>query len=321
MNWLRPSSSANRRLSPWLLGIVLALVVFMFLWPETGVDMLVTYGPAGRGAYIEGLLPRNPRFALWFFWLFARLPWKWDYLALTLSSVAVLVAATRWGGGDYWKVFLSFPFVWLLGYGQIDAYIAAGLALAWWALERERYEIMGIGLSFACMLKPQVGIFAALCLWLWARNKWKPLIIPAALVLISLLQWGWDWPIRWLRAALQQVNTLEADWANASPVPWLGWWTWLVWLPVLLVPMERLARLRSVIAATALTLPYFPAYQFLILLPFPVSRVEWLLSNLPFLGGKGYAATALLPALVILVSVWPWAAEKARRSCASRPLR
>lgn len=319
--WFLPSAVRPARVPPWLLGIALGLVVFMFAWPSTGVDMLVTYGPAGRGEYIEGLLPRNPRFALWLFWLFARLPWKWDYLALMLVSIPVLIAAVYWGGGDYRKAFLSFPFVWLLAYGQIDAFIAAGLALSWWALQRERYEMMGIGLSFACMLKPQVGIFAALCLWLWARNKWKPLIVPAVLVVISLLQWGWDWPLRWLRATMEQVSVLESDWANASPVRWLGCWTWLVWLPVLLVPMERLSRLRSVIAATALTLPYFPAYQFLILLIFPTSRLEWLLSNLPFLGGKGYPATALLPVFVILVSIWPWSTEQVRlwRERSKRP--
>lgn len=313
MNWLHPSTSANRRLPPWVLGIVLALLVFMFAWPETGVDVLVTYGPAGRGEYIEGLLPRNPRFSLWLFWLFARLPWKWDYLALMLTSIPVLAAAVNWGGGDYWKAFLSFPFVWLLAYGQIDAFVAAGIALTWWALRHERFWIMGIGLSFACMLKPQMGIFVALCLWLWSPNKWKPLVIPAVLVAISLLQWGWDWPLHWIRAILSEVDGLKTNWANASPAPWLGWWAWLIWLLVVLVPMERLARLRCVMAATALSLPYFPAYQLLILLAFPVSLAEWVLTGLPLLGGKGYAAAALMPLLVIVVSIWPWVSETARR--------
>ncbi|MFQ6101597.1 MAG: glycosyltransferase 87 family protein [Anaerolineae bacterium] len=313
MNWLHPSVPTNRRLPPWVLGIVLALVAFMFVWPETGVDVLVTYGPAGRGEYIEGLLPRNPRFSLWLFWLFARLPWKWDYLALMLASIPVLAAAVRWGGGDYRKAFLSFPFVWLLAYGQIDAFVAAGIALAWWALRHEWFWVMGIGLSFASMLKPQMGIFAALCLWCWSPNKWKPLVIPAVLVALSLLQWGWDWPIKWVRATLEQVATLEADWANASPASWLGWWAWLIWLPVLLTPMDRLARLRCVMAATALSLPYFPAYQLLILLVFPVSVAEWALTGLPLLGGGGYAAAALVPLLVVVVSAWPWAARTARR--------
>lgn len=315
--WLHPSSSVERRVSPWVLGIAFALLAFMFLQPGTGVDVLVTYGPAGRGDYIPGLLPRNPRFSLWLFWLFARLPWKWDYLALMLTSIPVLVAAVYWGGGDYWKAFLSFPFFWLLGYGQIDAFVAAGIALAWWSLRHERFWVMGIGLSFACMLKPQVGAFAALCLWLWASNKWKPLVIPALLVVMSLIQWGWDWPLRWVQATLTQVESLEADWANLSPVPWLGWWVALIWVPVLFIPMPRLSRLRSVLAATALSLPYFPAYQLLILLVFPVSRVEWLLAELPLLGGKGYAAAALMPLLVIGVSVWPWMVKTKRRFCSA----
>jgi len=308
-NWLRPSTSTNRRIPPWVLGIALALLVFMFIQPGTGVDVLVTYGPAGRGEYIEGLLPRNPRFSLWLFWLFARLPWKWDYLALTLTSIPVLAAAVYWGSGDYLKTFLSFPFFWLLGYGQIDAFVAAGIALTWWALRHKRFWIMGIGLSFACMLKPQVGGFTVLCLWLWSTNKWKPLAIPVVLLALSLIQWGWDWPLNWVWATLGQMETLETDWANASPVPWLGWWAWLIWLPVIFVPMKRVSRLRCVLAATALSLPYFPAYQLLILLVFPVSLVEWLLTGLPLLSGRGYAAAALMPLLVIIVSVWPWVSE------------
>ncbi|RLC71761.1 MAG: hypothetical protein DRJ03_07105 [Chloroflexi bacterium] len=313
MNWLHPSTSTSRRVPPWVMGIAFALLAFMFIQPGTGVDVLVTYGPAGRGEYIEGLLPRNPRFSLWFFWLFARLPWKWDYLALMLASIPVLVAAVYWGGGDYWKAFLSFPFVWLLGYGQIDAFVAAGIALAWWALRHKRFWIMGIGLSFACLLKPQMGIFAALCLWLWSPNKWKPLVIPAVLGAISLVQWGWDWPLRWVHGILGQVGALKADWANSSPVPWLGWWTWLIWLPVVLTPMRRLSRLRCVMAATALSWPYFPAYQLLILLVFPVSLAEWALTGLPLLGRRWYEAAALVPLLVIIVSVWPWASETASR--------
>jgi hypothetical protein len=305
--------STSRRVPPWVLGIALALLVFMFIWPDNGVDVLVTYGPAGRGEFVEGLLPRNPRFALWLFWLFARLPWKWDYLALMLTSIPVLVAAVYWGGGDYWKAFLSFPFIWLLAYGQIDAFVAAGIALAWWALQHERFWIMGIGFSFTCMLKPQMGILTALCLWIWSPNKWKPLAIPTVLVVISLVQWGWDWPLRWIRATLGQVGTLEADWANASPAAWLGWWAWLIWLPVVLVPMERLVRLRCVLAATALSLPYFPAYQLLVLLVFPVSLAEWVLTGLPLLGGEGYPAAALMPLLVILVSIWPRMSGTARQ--------
>ena len=306
LNWLYPSESTGQRLPPWLLGIALALIAFMFLQPDTGVDVLVTYGPAGRGQYVEGLLPRNPRFSLWLFWLFARLPWKWDYLAYMLVSIPVLLAAVYWGRGNYRKAFLSFPYVWLLAYGQIDEFVAAGLALTWWALRRERFWLMGIGLCFACLLKPQMGIPAALCMWLGARNKWKPLVIPAALVIVSLIQWGWDWPLSWTRAILNQVSTQEANWANASLEPWLGWWVLLIWLPVLLVPMERLPRLRCALAATALSVPYFPAYQLLILFVFPMSRIEWILSWLPLLGGKGYAAVTMMPLLVILVGVWPW---------------
>jgi hypothetical protein len=317
-DWLQPSILTRRRVPPWILGIALAWAIFMFLAPKSGVDVLVTYGPAGRGEYVEGLLPRNPRFALWLFWLLGRLPWKWDYLALMIVSIPILAAAVYWGGGDYWKAFLSFPFLWLLAYGQIDVFIAAGMALTWWALRCERFVLMGVGLSFACMLKPQVGIFFTLCMWIWSPNKWKPLVVPTVLVLLSLIQWGWDWPLRWARATVGQIDRLEGDWANASLFPWLGWWVWLIWLPVTLVPMERLVRLRCVLAATALTLPYWPAYQGLIMLVFPTSIAEWVFSGVPLLGGSGYTAAAIMPLLIIGVSVWPWASGMVRRRFSPR---
>jgi hypothetical protein len=268
------------------------MALFLWMMPKTGVDMKVTYGPAGRGTYVEGLIPRNPRFALWLFWVYARLPWRWDYLAMILTAIPILAAGVYFGGGKHWKAFLSFPFFWLLSFGQIDAFIATGFALTWWALQRERYWLMGVGIVFACMLKPHVGIFPVFLMWLWIphREKWKPLVIPLILVVISLLQWGWDWPISWTRATLDSKNHLEADWANASLYQNIGVLSFLIWLPVVLIPMNRLSRLRCVIAASAISLPYYPAYQMLYQLVFPVSVIEWFLSGLPLAGGWGFNA-------------------------------
>lgn len=306
-----PPATLRPRLSPWLLGFALGLMIFMFILPQTGVDMLVTYGPAGRGQFVEAYIPRNPRFAIWLFWLFARLPWKWDYLAIMAASILILLPTVQMASGRYWKVFLSFPFIWLLGYGQIDAFIALGFALSWWTLAQKRYWLMGVGFALACMLKPQLGLFAILYLWLLVpnREKWKPLIIPTVLVLLSLLQWGWDWPLRWGRATLEQTSILEANWANASPFQVFGVWGLLVWIPVLLIPMDRLARLRCILAATAFSLPYFPAYEMLFFLIFPVSLVEWALTGLPLLGSWGYAAAFSVPLVVVLTSIAPWLAQ------------
>ncbi len=291
------------RVPAWVLGVVLGLIGLMYLLPETGVDMLVTYGPAGRGElYIEGVNPRNPRFALWLFWVLSRLPWKWDYLFLMVISVPLLAWAVRWLGGSYWKLFLSFPFLWLIAYGQIDAFIVFGLALSWWSLKQEQYWWMGAGLALLCFLKPQLGIVLALYLWLWSPQKWQPLAIPAALGLISMLQWGWDWPLRWLQAALAETGNLEANWVNGSLFPVMGYWAFFVWIPAIVLPMKRRARLRAIIAAMALSLPYFPAYELLLLLVLPVSVFEWLLAGISFLGH--YSLAWILPAWALGYEVW-----------------
>jgi hypothetical protein len=312
---------STHRIPPWVFGVALGASVFFYFVPLWSVDWYMVYGPVGRGElFIEGFLPRNPRFAHWLFWLFSRLPWKWDYLALMLVSSLALAAAVYWGGGAYWKAFLSFPFGWLLASGQIDAFTSAGFALSWWALQKRRYWLMGAGLAFATMLKPQIGLPAVLCIWLWAENKWKPLAIPLALTILSLIQFGVDWPIRWASASLGQIGILEADWANASLFQWIGAWSLLAWVPALLVPMTRLERLRAVMAATALSLPYYPAYQLLNLLVFPASIIEWALTALPLAGGLGFAATAAMPLLVIARPVWMWASNpQAERQFLARP--
>ncbi len=300
--WTQIAPAARRRFPPWLAGIVLGLVVVLFVLPGTGVDVLVTYGPAGRGMYDPGVNPRNPRPAFWLFWLVGLLPWKYDYLLLMLVSIPVLAAAVWLGKGSYWKAFLSFPLVWLLAYGQIDAFVVFGLALAWYALEKEQYILMGLGLAITCILKPQIGLFPTLLFWLWARNKWQPLVIPAVLFALSLVQWGLGWPWEWIQGTLNQVGRLESDWANGSLAAWVGGWAWLAWLPALLVPMDRFHRMRSVFAAMALSLPYFPAYELLIFLVFPVSILEWALTAVPFFNLYGLAW--IMPLVVLMASVW-----------------
>lgn len=300
--FLPPSTGESGFMPPWLFGIAIALVVFLYLMPETGVDVHETYGPAGRGTYIEGLIPRNPRPALWLFWILGRLPWKYDYLALMLVSIPIMIVAVHWGGGKYWKLFLSFPFFWIMAYGQIDAFIVAGLALSWWALRRERYWLMGTGIVLACFLKPQLGIIPSFYLWLLAKNKWKPLAIPGILFSISLWQWGLTWPLSWYLAAANQVAV--GDWANASLHNWIGKWTLLFWLPAILLPTSRLGKLRMVIAALALSFPYFPVYEMILFLVFPTSLIEWALSGIPLFGF--YKLGWLLPLWILFYENFPW---------------
>jgi len=303
-----PKDEESALIPAWLLGIVLALIGVMFVLPDTGVDMLVTYGPAGRGeVFIEGVNPRNPHVALWLFWLLSRLPWKWDYLMVMLLAVPLLWFAVRRCGGQYWKVFLSFAFIWLIAYGQIDAFISLGLALAWDGLRRENNIEMGAGFSLLAFLKPQVGVLPGLYLWWLSPNKWKPLVIPGSLMAISVIQWGVNWPFSWLRATFSAAEGLEANWANASLYPWVGWWALLGWVPALFLPLDRDERLRAIMAAAALSMPYYPAYEYLLFLVFPTTIIEWALSNLPLLGLFTWGW--IMPLWILGSYLWRWVKE------------
>jgi hypothetical protein len=97
-----------------------------------------------------------------------------------------------------------YPNVWALILGQISILVAVFIALAWWGLRTERWQLVGVCLALAT-IKPQMTFLLVPMSLIWAiyRRRWRLLIIFAAtfgvLILVPLL-WLPNWPLEWLRA-------------------------------------------------------------------------------------------------------------------------
>jgi hypothetical protein len=77
----------------------------------SGYDLPVYILPALRGENVQFPYP------LWALWLLRPLLWipfKANYILLVGLIIGALTTARRWSRGDPWKLFLSFPFVWVL---------------------------------------------------------------------------------------------------------------------------------------------------------------------------------------------------------------
>ncbi len=292
--------------TPWPLAVALGMTAFFTPHPEWHGDLL-----AFR-AYPEELW--HP---YWARWLFAALTLPSEtlaYVLLSLASIAGLTFAAHTFGGKTWMLFLSFPFAWTLYYGQIDGLAVAGLALAWWAVRREKPLLAGAGLMLAS-IKPQLTLPLVVLFWWWSSPKWKTLLIPFAVLLLSVLQWGF-----WIPAWLAHLNT--AGWLvslsrNISLFPELGWWVALIWLPIGLIPLSKERKVIAFAAGTALSMPYFPLPSAVLLFSLPLPRIAWLIAQMPALGRffdlDIYPLAKALPPTILVWLFFPILQERLRK--------
>lgn len=284
---------------PWSLGFALGLILFLLPHPEWHADLNIFRQS------VEIL--RHPYYARWLFGLLAILPEWAAFLLLEGACTALLYFAVRVWHGRHWVMFLSFPFAWTLFYGQIDGLVVGGLALATWALGKERYILLGAGLVLAS-IKPQVGLPLGLALWWWSANRWKPLLIPALVLAASILEWGF-WLPAWF-ASLFSASDLVGLSRNFSLWPLLGPWVLLVWIPIALLPLPRPRKLVAIAAGSMLSVPYFPLSSAVIFLGMSVPWPFFAAVQLPALTSLFgtywvYDWLRLLPPALLTWAAWP----------------
>ena len=68
--------------------------------------------------------------------------------------------------------------------------------------------------------------------------------------------------------------------------------------------MSRLARYRAVIAATALSMPYYPPHQMLMFYVLPLTPIEWLLGWVPITGK--FHLGWVMPLATLMLNALPW---------------
>jgi hypothetical protein len=220
---------------------------------------------------------------------------------LTLLNVSKI----RWGsylrGANKFWLLLSFPAFWGLWVGQLDGLVMLGVALGFWAVQQQRPVVLGLALALL-LAKPHIGGPTALLYLYWLRH-WKAPATFAAVVLLSMLVWGGQWPYLWLRNLWLESGggATAAQGTNISLFPY-GLLAWrcccCLWPP---------AADHAVLAATFLSTPYAPIYSLLALLVLPLPWWAYALSSAPYiLGPTGYRLATLAPLGVLVWIGWPW---------------
>jgi hypothetical protein len=196
-------------------------------------------------------------------------------------------------------VLLSFPALAMVWLGQIDGLIVLGIALA---ITAKNPYLRGVGLTLITV-KPHLAAAAILVILWHDRERWKTLIVPVVIMVISFVVWGIDWPLRWWNS--QEVTFLRDLWKTASLYPY-GLISFAAY-PLMKTPRDKL---RLALIASALGIPEYGIYSYVIFLAtlcpwwaLPLSYA-WALAY-PFIQGWSLQFAWVLPMGLYLWMVWP----------------
>jgi hypothetical protein len=175
----------------------------------------------------------------------------------------------------------------------------------WYGWNKKDTRWLGLGL-FLASLKPHIAGPAAIII-LWQLKSWslrlKSFWLLAPVALLSLIRWGWGWPIEWLNTISSPI--FSDAYNNGSLWVWFGPWALILWVPAILIPMNYRARALLAIATSLLTMPYVPPYSHLALYLFPMPIWIWIWGALPWaqliVGDGIFRFNFIVPALVALM--------------------
>jgi hypothetical protein len=193
---------------------------------------------------------------------------------------------------------LAFPTMGMFWLGQVDALVMVGVVLA---LTGRNPYLRGAGLLLAS-IKPHVSGIALLLILIGDRQRWKMLIVPAAVLLLSFAVWGIDWPLRFV-AGIPEPEPPAWDFGSLFPVG-------LVAFGAIFLVREPRQRVAASLLAAALGAPWYGVYSGVTYLPFfstwlalPLGYA-WVLA-FPLLGNSALRFTWLLPLGLLVVLIWP----------------
>ena len=286
---------------PWSLGVAIGGMLFFVNHQEWLLDL------RGMRDAQNAMTYYHPLWARWLFSLLSILPLQATFIVLSIVTLVSLYFSLRIFGGRHWMVFISYQLFWLYYYGQIDGLIVGGLALAYWAGERKKPYLVGLGIAIA-MIKPQISIFLIILFWLWSPSRWRALIIPAIMVAFSFIQWGF-WIPEWLTRLFGFQEIYQPAATNISLWPILGPWILLIWPLIIKIPLKRSNKIIAVTAGTMMSVPYFPIYSSLLVLTMPIPVLPYALFQtsflLPLLGPDIFDWLRIVPVILLIWSLLP----------------
>lgn len=239
-------AQATRHLGVALgVGATIALgygIAFWHLLPAFPGDTLTYYLAGMRlndGGYLYDLRPQDvwhydrPEFPLYgppliaVIWrpLVAVLgPWSVVVWLVAMTSCAIwaaiysLLATRGWSGALL--IALSPSFVLLVGVGNVDCFVLAGLFLVWTLVKRGNAARAGLLLGLLVSLKLTPG---ALLVWLVATRRWRTLAWACgAIVVLAIVAMAGTTPDIWVRYARVIIEASQAGHATAWAVILVG---------------------------------------------------------------------------------------------------
>ncbi len=274
--------------------IGIATVAAFFL--PGGDDLYRFYLPFAQGCLDCGF---NPWHASWILFPITLIP-----LRLLWPVWVFLTLVGLWWVCDQMNVnpipvLLAFPTMGLVWLGQVEVLIAIGLTLG---LLSPSPFVRGAGLVLAS-IKPHVTGVAILLLLIHDRERWKTLIVPGGVALLTAMVWGADWPLRWFgqRDPLAPLPV----WGTAALFPY-----GLVAFGAIFVVRNLREKVVATLLASALSFPWFGVYSYGVFLVFlapwwviPASYA-WVLAY-PMLGNSSVRFAWTLPLSLLVILIWP----------------
>lgn len=290
-------------------GMVIGLLVIADTTAVIMRDWREYYRPATlSGDYLGYRNTANPTFIVLFFAPLAVLPLKVGFLILNIVSVIAFRVTAKLSNINKWLIFPSFPALWMVVYGQIDALVALGVALGWWAIRNKRPYWQGLA-TILLVLKPHVTGLLAITYLLWQRDR-RAFVVSISFFLVTLLIFGL-WPVEWLTTLFSETNlavggqgqnTIVNEWNNIGLYPW-----GLLLLPLLLVPYTREKKIPAIISASLLASPYSGAYTLMAVMGVSLPGLIYPVLSVPLfdqvLFNKGYDLIVLAPLALVLYPV------------------
>jgi len=286
----KTEDASNRRSKAAWWGTTVGAVCFSLL--NGAQDWEGVYRSATLIDFATHVGTANPLYVMFLFYPLALLPSRVGGAALVALSMVSIWLTSKLTDANRWLILLSYPALWMIKMGQIDALVMLGAALGWWAVKNGRPYWQGAATLLLC-LKPHIGAPLAL-VYLWWQRDLRAFVVSGAVVLASLLAYG-VWPVVWLQKLIGFTQEaaqggghfiLSANYIGLFPYG-------LVFFLFPLLPMyHRQERSTAILAASMLASPYAGPYSILAAMAFPLPLWVYGLISLPLLPHIGWWALA-----------------------------
>jgi hypothetical protein len=299
------ASSWSRR--HWILTIAVAVILLtIYASIAPGLDYFGCYTwmvmePERLSNVAKNVWTLNPPWLVPFMAFFVTLPGRTGYILFMAASLAMFIYSAYKLGGKPIPLLLSAHMMWILWWGQIEAWGVIAVVVGWYAMRRKSWVLAFIALTLASF-KPQISLVPVLALWWWSgKDRWKSMIGLFILLLFSIWIWG-PWPVWYWQGIFGFIGDGHYDSWNAS----LGLIGLPLFIPALLLPMGRKKRLIALTATAFIANPYMPYYSTIMLMTFAVPWWAYLfgiLGYLPSIIGTQFAWNAIV-LMPLLILVW-----------------